>query len=106
MMTPIALYFEATGEEQKIESETNKILGALKNGVVESHPVTISAAVYPELGRTATAVAIQRQLAHVLLVTDDDRQALVHFLRPENPDVRHRSERPGGAPDLHRRTTA
>ncbi|MEX1156291.1 MAG: hypothetical protein WED12_03915 [Chloroflexota bacterium] len=35
--------------------------------------VTISSAVYPELGRTATAVAIQRQLAHVLLVTDDEQ---------------------------------
>src|SRR3990172_6913244 len=35
--------------------------------------VTISSAVYPELGRTATAVAIQRQLAQVLLVTDDEQ---------------------------------
>src|SRR3990170_7648634 len=35
--------------------------------------VTISSAVYPELGRTARAVAIQRQLAQVLLVTDDEQ---------------------------------
>ena len=33
------------GEEEKIETETNKILGTLKNGVVEKHPLTISAAV-------------------------------------------------------------
>lgn len=35
--------------------------------------VTISSGVYPELGRTAAAVAIQRQRAHVLLVTDDEQ---------------------------------
>src|SRR3990172_8744248 len=35
--------------------------------------VTISSAVYPELGRTATAVAIQRQLAQGLLVSDDEQ---------------------------------
>ncbi|MDH4334555.1 MAG: hypothetical protein OEW24_04750 [Chloroflexota bacterium] len=35
--------------------------------------VTISSSVYPELGRTTAAVALQRQLAHVLLVTDDER---------------------------------
>ena len=33
------------GEEEKIETETNKILGRLKDGVVENHPLTISAAV-------------------------------------------------------------
>ncbi len=37
--------FIGGGEEEKIETETNKILGALKNGVVENHPVTVSAAV-------------------------------------------------------------
>ena len=37
--------FIGGGEEEKIETETNKILGALTNGVVENHPVTISAAV-------------------------------------------------------------
>jgi aspartate-semialdehyde dehydrogenase len=37
--------FIGGGEEEKIETETNKILGRLKNGVVENHPVTISAAV-------------------------------------------------------------
>jgi aspartate-semialdehyde dehydrogenase len=37
--------FIGGGEEQKIETETNKILGAVKNGVVQNHPVTISAAV-------------------------------------------------------------
>jgi len=37
--------FIGGGEEEKIETETNKILGSLKGGVVENHPVTISAAV-------------------------------------------------------------
>src|SRR6185503_8791223 len=37
--------FIGGGEEEKIETETTKILGALKNGRVENHPVTISAAV-------------------------------------------------------------
>jgi aspartate-semialdehyde dehydrogenase len=37
--------FIGGGEEEKIETETNKILGALKNGRVENHPLTISAAV-------------------------------------------------------------
>jgi aspartate-semialdehyde dehydrogenase len=37
--------FIGGGEEEKIETETNKILGTLKNGLVENHPVTVSAAV-------------------------------------------------------------
>jgi aspartate-semialdehyde dehydrogenase len=37
--------FIGGGEEEKIETETNKILGAVKNGRVENHPLTISAAV-------------------------------------------------------------
>ena len=31
------------GEEEKVQTETNKILGTLRNGAVEPHPVTISA---------------------------------------------------------------
>jgi aspartate-semialdehyde dehydrogenase len=31
------------GEEEKVQTETNKIFGLLRNGTVESHPVTISA---------------------------------------------------------------
>ena len=37
--------FIGGGEEEKIETETTKILGSLKGGAVENHPVTISAAV-------------------------------------------------------------
>jgi aspartate-semialdehyde dehydrogenase len=37
--------FIGGGEEEKIETETNKILGALKNGAVENHPLTVSATV-------------------------------------------------------------
>src|SRR5439155_3829587 len=36
--------FIGGGEEQKIETETNKILGAVKNGAVQDHPVRVSAA--------------------------------------------------------------
>ncbi len=32
-----------SGEEEKIESETQKILGALADGAVEPHPVVVSA---------------------------------------------------------------
>ena len=37
--------FIGGGEEEKIETETNKILGAISGGAVESHPIAISAAV-------------------------------------------------------------
>jgi aspartate-semialdehyde dehydrogenase len=37
--------FIGGGEEEKIETETNKILGSIANGTVTNHPVTISAAV-------------------------------------------------------------
>ena len=37
--------FIGGGEEEKIETETNKILGALTNGAVNNHPLAISAAV-------------------------------------------------------------
>src|SRR6186713_3621308 len=37
--------FIGGGEEEKIETETNKILGVLRNGAVENHPLTVSAAV-------------------------------------------------------------
>jgi hypothetical protein len=35
--------------------------------------VTIASGAYPELGRTASAVAFQRVRAHLILVTDDER---------------------------------
>jgi aspartate-semialdehyde dehydrogenase len=31
------------GEEEKVETETNKILGALRGGSIENHPVAVSA---------------------------------------------------------------
>src|SRR5437899_7558525 len=37
--------FIGGGEEEKIETETNKILGAISGGAVQNHPVTVSAAV-------------------------------------------------------------
>jgi hypothetical protein len=35
--------------------------------------VTVACARYPELGRTANALAVQRRRAHVLMVADDER---------------------------------
>jgi hypothetical protein len=35
--------------------------------------VTVVSGAHPELGRTAEAAAIQRRLAHLVLVTDDER---------------------------------
>lgn len=35
--------------------------------------VTVVSGAHPELGRTAQAVALQRRLAHLILVTDDER---------------------------------
>ncbi len=59
--------FIGGGEEEKIETETNKILGALKGGVVENHPVTVSAAVTRvpvQNGHTASiAVALEQRPA-------------------------------------------
>jgi len=37
--------FIGGGEEQKIETETNKILGTVRSGAVQNHPVRVSAAV-------------------------------------------------------------
>jgi hypothetical protein len=35
--------------------------------------VTVVSGAHPELGRTADAIALQRRLAHLILVTDDER---------------------------------
>jgi aspartate-semialdehyde dehydrogenase len=57
--------FIGGGEEEKIETETNKILGALKDGAVKNHPVTVSAAVTRvpvHNGHTASiAVALEQR---------------------------------------------
>jgi aspartate-semialdehyde dehydrogenase len=57
--------FIGGGEEEKIETETNKILGVLKGGLVESHPVIVSAAVTRvpvQNGHTASiAVALEQR---------------------------------------------
>ena len=37
--------FIGGGEEEKIETETNKILGSMRDHTVSNHPVTVSAAV-------------------------------------------------------------
>ena len=57
--------FIGGGEEEKIETETNKILGALAGGGVKNHPVAISAAVTRvpvQNGHTASiAVALDQK---------------------------------------------
>lgn len=57
--------FIGGGEEEKIETETNKILGALRDGGVDNHPVTVSAAVTRvpvHNGHTASiSVALEQQ---------------------------------------------
>src|SRR5205823_7863205 len=57
--------FIGGGEEEKIESETNKILGTLTRGAIENHPVTVSAAVTRvpvQNGHTASiAVALEQR---------------------------------------------
>jgi aspartate-semialdehyde dehydrogenase len=57
--------FIGGGEEEKIETETNKILGVLKGGTVENHPVRVSAAVTRvpvQNGHTASvAVALDQK---------------------------------------------
>jgi len=57
--------FIGGGEEEKIETETNKILGTVKGGVVENHPVRVSAAVTRvpvQNGHTASiAVALEQK---------------------------------------------
>jgi aspartate-semialdehyde dehydrogenase len=57
--------FIGGGEEEKIETETNKILGALNGGVVENHAVRVSASVNRvpvQNGHTASiAVALEQR---------------------------------------------
>jgi aspartate-semialdehyde dehydrogenase len=57
--------FIGGGEEEKIETETNKILGSLKGSAVENHPLTVSAAVTRvpvQSGHTASiAVALEQK---------------------------------------------
>jgi len=57
--------FIGGGEEEKIETETNKILGSLRGTAVSDHPVTVSAAVTRvpvQHGHTASmSVALEQQ---------------------------------------------
>jgi aspartate-semialdehyde dehydrogenase len=57
--------FIGGGEEEKIETETNKILGELQDGAVANHPLTISAAVTRvpvHNGHTASiSIALEQQ---------------------------------------------
>ena len=64
--------FIGGGEEEKIETETNKILGRLDHGSVTNHPVTVSASVnrVPVQNGHTTAIS-------VALEQSPDEQALI-----------------------------
>src|SRR5204863_1756848 len=107
--------FIGGGEEEKIETETNKILGALKDGTVENHPLTISAAVTRvpvQNGHTASiAVALeQRPDAGALIAAwngfrgkpqehdlpSAPKQPIVYLTEPNRPQPALDANRDGG----------
>ena len=63
--------------------------------------VTIVSGAYPETGRTADAVAIQRRLAHLVLVTDDEHpdQLLADVLDRDTAERWLHRPAPGESPD-------
>ena len=86
------------GEEQKIECETNKILGRLVDGRVEPHPLVVSAPTtrVPVLdGHTElVSVAFENSPSH-----EEIRRALARFPRQAAADAA--AERPGAADSAH-----
>ena len=78
------------GEEEKIESETKKILGSLVNGHVEPHPVVVSA-----------------QTTRVAVVNGHTEMIGVRFEKtPSREDVRNAFATFWGRPQQHRLPTA
>jgi len=107
--------FIGGGEEEKIETETNKILGTMKNGRVENHPVAISAAVTRvpvQNGHTgAVSVALEQQpdLAAVIAAWNSfrarpqelelpsaPRQPIVYLTEANRPQPALDANRDGG----------
>lgn len=62
--------------------------------------VTIASADHPEVGRSAPAVAVQRRLAHMLLVADDERpdELLAEVLDEEKARAWLATREPGSPP--------
>ena len=67
-----------SGEEEKMESETQKILGALANGVVQPHPVVVSATTtrVPVLDGHTMAISVALETKPPI---EDVRRALESF---------------------------
>ena len=107
--------FIGGGEEEKIETETNKILGALKDGLVQNHSVIVSAAVTRvpvQNGHTASiAVALEqkpdvdaiiaawngfRGRPQELALPSAPRQPIVYLTEPNRPQPALDANRDGG----------
>jgi aspartate-semialdehyde dehydrogenase len=107
--------FIGGGEEEKIETETNKILGAVNNGAVDNHPVTISAAVTRvpvhdgHTGSIAVALEQQPDAAAVVAAWNAFRgkpqelglpsapaQPIVYLTEPNRPQPALDANRDGG----------
>jgi aspartate-semialdehyde dehydrogenase len=107
--------FIGGGEEEKIETETNKILGTVKGGAVVNHPVSISAAVTRvpvQNGHTASiAVALEqkpeldaiiaawngfRSKAQEHELPSAPKQPIVYLTEPNRPQPALDANRDGG----------
>jgi aspartate-semialdehyde dehydrogenase len=107
--------FIGGGEEEKIETETNKILGALKDGLVQNHPLIVSAAVTRvpvQNGHTASiAVALEQKpdVAAIVAAWNGFRgrpqelalpsapaQPIVYLTEPNRPQPALDANRDGG----------
>jgi aspartate-semialdehyde dehydrogenase len=107
--------FIGGGEEQKIETETNKILGCVGKGKVVDHPVTISAAVTRvpvHNGHTGSIAVSLEQKPDAAAIVDAwnrfrgrpqelelpsaPRQPLVYLAEPNRPQPSLDANRDGG----------
>jgi aspartate-semialdehyde dehydrogenase len=107
--------FIGGGEEEKIETETNKILGTLKDGAVHEHPVTVSAAVNRvpvHNGHTASmAVALEQNPDEAAVIAalngfrgrpqeyelpSAPKQPIVYRTEPNRPQPALDADRDGG----------
>jgi aspartate-semialdehyde dehydrogenase len=103
------------GEEEKIESEPQKILGALSNGAVVTHPVVISAhttrvpvvdghtammsislQAQPSLGDVRHALETFRGRPQELALPSAPPAPIVYHSSPDRPQPRFDAERDGG----------
>jgi aspartate-semialdehyde dehydrogenase len=107
--------FIGGGEEEKIETETNKILGTLASGGIQNHPVTVSAAVTRvpvhngHTGSISVALEQQPDAATVIAAWNSFRgkpqelglpsappQPIVYLTEPNRPQPALDANRDGG----------